>query len=117
MNQQEGPDQDDFAQSLRKLLRSSESVDRRTARRLAQARARAIVAAQPASTFHWLVPAGAVAAAIAMVLSLRHAVPTSQPAPELQAADALDLLTDDKDPQFYRDLEFYKWLEKHQRHA
>ena len=119
MSQEDKLDDQIFAQSLRTALRASEVVDVATARRLAQARARA-VAAMPAfasSGWSWMVPAGMTTAALLLAVSLHQTGRSTSASSDLQTADTLDLLTDDKDPQFYRDLEFYKWLEQHQHHA
>lgn len=120
MSQEDQPEDQAFVQSLRTALRASEAVDTATARRLALARARA-VAAVPADTrsgWSWMVPAGMVTAALALVVGLHRTSPVAPVPADQQTADTLDLLTDDKDPQFYRDLDFYKWLEKQpQRHA
>jgi hypothetical protein len=109
------PRDQQLAQALRGALRASEAVDAVTAARLAAARRRALTApaaAHPA--FSWGLPAGMAAAALALALWV---TPSTQPGPALadtRTAAALDVLTDDNDPQFYRDLEFYQWLEQQQ---
>ena len=113
-------DQDDLAlgRAAAQTLRQSETVDRQTAARLAAARQRALlVAGKPSLPHRLLVPASAFAV-MALAAVLLH--PQQQATPVPAAAhhvDALDLLTDDVSPAFYRDLEFYQWLEKEQPHA
>jgi hypothetical protein len=115
-------DQDDLAlgRAVAQALRQSEAVDGHTAARLAAARQRALLAAgKPALAHRMLVPAGAFAAmALAAVVLRPHQQTAQSPlVASSQGVEALDLLTDDASPAFYRDLEFYQWLEKEQPHA
>lgn len=117
-------DQDDLAlaRAAAQALRQSEAVDNHTAAKLAAARQRALaVAGKPPMARRWLVPAGVSFAAVALsaVLVLRPQQQTAQTAVIANAhdVDALDLLTDDMSPMFYRDLEFYQWLERERPHA
>lgn len=120
MSQEDHPDDPALARAAAKILRQSERVDSDTAQRLAAARRHALsVAGKPAMARRWLVPAGAFAALVLAVLMLRPQ-PQATQAPVMADAhgiDALDLLTDDMSPAFYRDLEFYQWLEKERPHA
>jgi hypothetical protein len=117
-----GNEQEDRAlgRAAAQALRQSETVDSHTAARLAAARQRALaVAGKPAMARRWLVPASAFAAIALAVLALRPQQQAVQ-APVIANAhdiDTLDLLTDDMSPAFYRDLEFYQWLEKERPHA
>jgi hypothetical protein len=115
-NELDGEDQA-FAQAMARKLRASENVDRDTAARLAVARRRAVANAASRSPWHWSLPIGAFATgvlALAMTLYPRQA---AEPAADAHVVDALDLLTDDKGPEFYRDLEFYRWLDQEHPHA
>ena len=115
-------DQEDLtlARAAAQALRQSETVDSHTAARLAAARRRALaVAAKPVMTRRLLVPASAFAAIALAVVVLRPQQQAMQ-APLIADAhgiDTLDLLTDDMSPAFYRDLEFYQWLEKERPYA
>ncbi|MEO8307711.1 MAG: hypothetical protein ABI616_06685 [Pseudomonadota bacterium] len=94
-----------LAQRLRAQLRASEEVDYITQAQLSAARARA-VAATPRHTGWWLATGGFTAAAVLAVMLV-----TRTPQPVLPGtADALELLTDDVDPEFYQDLDLYQWL-------
>lgn len=110
-----------LARAAVKALRQSETVDSQTSARLAAARQRALAAAgKPAVTRRMLIPAGAFAAMALAAVALRpqqHVAPAPMPLADDRGVDALELLTDDMSPAFYRDLEFYQWLEKEQPHA
>ena len=116
-----GNDQDDLAlgRAAAQALRQSETVDSHTAARLAAARQHALrVAGKPALARRVLVPASAFAAMALAAVVLRPQQPAQTPvAANTQGMETLDLLTDDASPAFYRDLEFYQWLEKEQPHA
>lgn len=106
----------------RALRESEDSFDAVTLMRLRAIRARALaVAAEPAhrAAINWGVPLAAAAglATWAMLPRLLVEAPAPAPAEMTAAADALDLLTDERGPEFYRDLEFYRWLEERERHA
>ncbi len=120
MSQEDHPDDLALARAAAKTLRQSEAVDSDTAQRLAAARQHALsVAAKPAMARRLLVPAGAFAA-IALAVMVLRPQPQTIAAPAIanaQGVDTLDLLTDDMSPAFYRDLEFYQWLEKERPHA
>lgn len=109
-----------FARRAQSLLRASETLDWNTARRLDAARARAIAtapSAMPAASWvRWAAPA---AAALALVGVWLMPAPVAVDAGFSTAAvnhmspDALEWLADEAGPGFYRDLEFYQWLEHH----
>lgn len=115
-------DQDDLALggAIAQILRQSEAIDSDTAARLSAARQQALMlAGKPALARRLLVPASAFAVMALVAIILR---PQSQATPSSAVAnahgvEALDLLTDEASPAFYRDLEFYQWLEKEQPHA
>lgn len=120
MSQEDHQDDLALAYAAAKALRQSETVDSKTAAKLLIARRRALaVAGTPSVPRRLLVPAGAFAAMALAVIALRtqHVAPASLPVDEAHNIDALDLLTDEMSPSFYRDLEFYQWLEKEQPHA
>lgn len=100
-----------LADALRDRLRDSEALDYVTASKLAAARKRAI---EPASTsWRWWLASGGSVAAAALVAMLMFGAPRQQPMHEpveVSAADALDLMTDEEDADFYEDLDLYRWL-------
>jgi hypothetical protein len=100
-----------LALRLRSVLRDSETPDSVTAARLAAARARAIDRPRPAVP-RWLwAPGGLAAAAVVAALLVQLGFPGRQGDPrELAAAEALEVLTDEVDADFYEDLELYQWL-------
>jgi hypothetical protein len=101
-----------LALRLRAMLRESETTDVGTAARLAAARARALDAPRP-TVPRWLwAPGGLTAAAILAALVVQSGLPGRQPgdARELAAAEALEVLTDEVDADFYEDLDLYRWL-------
>ena len=109
------PDADQqLARSLQASLRASEELDFVTASRLRAVRARALSGMRrPARG--WLYASGgltaaAVVAAILVLHSPHPAAPLSGESPAGAQAEALDVLTDDVDADFYEDLELYRWL-------
>jgi hypothetical protein len=105
-----------LAQSLRASLRADEDLDFVTASRLRAARARALAAPRPAPR-GWLYASGGLTAAaiVAAVIVLRMPLPTLPHAAETGTtaqADAIEILTDDEDADFYEDLELYRWLDR-----
>lgn len=120
MSQEDHQDELALARAAAKALRQSETIDSHSAAKLASARQRALaVAGKPAMSRRLLVPAGVFAAAALAAVMLRpqQAAPVLPPLADTQGVDALDLLTDDLSPAFYRDLEFYQWLEQERPHA
>ena len=107
------------AQAL--LRESAEQLDGATRSRLTQARHAALAAAQrkPAAT-RWLVPAtaGAAAAVLAVVMTTQTPdIETASPEMTAQtvnepAVDELDIITAEDSLEFYRDVEFYAWLDQ-----
>jgi hypothetical protein len=101
------------AQSL--LQASAEQLDGATRSRLTQARHAALdaIKQRQGKSWFWLLPTTAAAAtAIAAVLMNR---PT--PAPQVEqvattaVVDELEIVTSEDSLEFYRDVEFYAWLE------
>jgi hypothetical protein len=102
------------ALKLRAALRRSEHVDAATSSRLASARALAVAASGPRAPTRWLWASGGLtaAAAVAALLLVQFGALQrwrSDPA-EVNAADAMEVLTDDVDADFYEDLDMYRWL-------
>jgi hypothetical protein len=94
-------------------LRASERVDAVTSARLSAARARAIAAAGSSPAYRAWALSAAIAAALLLAVALPNRAPPPAAAPpaDVAAGDAVELLTDDQDPQFYQDLELYQWLD------
>jgi len=93
-----------LAQKLQERLRATEDLDYVTRAKLSAARARA-VSALPRRTTWWMATGGLTAAAVlAVVLVLR------MPQATTTTADALELMTDELEPEFYQDLDLYQWL-------
>ncbi|MGH8455939.1 MAG: hypothetical protein ACRETW_03345 [Stenotrophobium sp.] len=121
MDFEDGKDRE-FAQALREALRASENLDATTAARLRAARIRAVTVAgtRSAPRWAWAVPAALAASVLAaLLLPSGHHSATMQPETlaAVPAPEALDLLADEMDPQFYRDLRFYQWLAQQDHHA
>lgn len=112
----------ELARTLRARLRGQATdLDAATTGRLRAARARAIEAAggQGAASWRYATGGALVTAAVAGALLLQQPsqAPRSSPGStsgrETPAAsfDAMDILTDDIDSEFYEDLDLYRWLE------
>jgi hypothetical protein len=110
--------QRELAQALRSALRESEQLDYVASAKLRAARARALEAGQGRDR-RWLLASGgltaaAIFAALLMTTLRPHATRPADSAlfetAEAQQADALDVLTDDNDPDFYEELDLYRWL-------
>ena len=105
------------AHALRSILRGSERVDPLTASRLASARARAVAESTPARSGHhrWLWASGgltAAAVAVAAILLQFGALQRFRGEPvESPQAEAIEVLTDDMDSDFYEDLDLYRFIE------
>jgi hypothetical protein len=109
---------DRFDDSIRQLLRNSESdVDFVSAAQLRAARARAVDALRsPArvSAGWWTIPGAAVSAlGVAWLLAAGHVYRPglgSGAAAALPQVEVIETLADDKATGVYDDLEFYQWL-------
>ncbi len=109
--------QDSFETRTRAVLReSAEQLDGHTRSRLTQARYAALEAAKTRQTnpWRWLLPAtGATAAAVIAVILLT-VNPVQQPSEQtasLESVHALEIVTAEDSLEFYRDMEFYAWLD------
>lgn len=92
------------------LDRSVENIDAATASRITQARHAALEAGRSGSRNVWVPAAAAVAASAAIVAVIVTRAPEETP-PML---DDLELIAAPDDPELYRDLEFYAWLDTHE---
>ncbi|HUS23787.1 MAG TPA: hypothetical protein VM369_02480 [Candidatus Binatia bacterium] len=111
-----------FGRAGEALRESEQQLDAVTLMRLRAIRARALAEARPVAARHaanWAVPLAAAAGLATWALLPRLMVapgPVAGPA-EVASVDALDLMTDEHGPDFYRDLEFYAWLQARGEHA
>ncbi len=112
--------QDEFEQRVHALLQEkAEQLDGRTRSRLTQARHAALDAikktqASRTKVWYWLMPAtGAAAAVLAVTLSIHPAHRSEQASvhASVGAADELEIVTAEDSLDFYRDVEFYAWLD------
>ena len=106
--------ENDFERRAQNLLRArAEQLDGRTQSRLTQARHAALNAINQRhrTIWYWLAPlSGAtVTAVIAAVLFFNPMKHHSEPA--VTAADELEIVTAEDSLDFYRDVEFYAWLD------
>jgi hypothetical protein len=114
------PRERDLARALHAGLRGREGEpDLVVGARLRAARARAVEAGAQPRRGTWLYASGGLvaAAAVAVLLVLRPPQPANSPTPaggtaRTVSADAIDILTDDLDAEFYEDLDLYRWLER-----
>lgn len=99
----------------------ADQLDPQTRARLAQIRQQAIQAAAERTTSRsakltarWLIPAGGVAVAAAIVLAVilgpEPALTPEQHPASMAVLEDINILTDSEEIEFYRDLEFYEWL-------
>lgn len=105
-----------FARQLRDALRDSETLDYVTRARLGAARARAVAEARKPrglGATHWLGLGGALAAGllVAVLAPWRAGVPVPVAPTSIAHGDTLELLLDENDPEFYEDLDLYRWIE------
>ena len=114
--------QNDFEQRSSELLQqSAEQLDGATRSRLTQARHAALDAIQQRQRkgmrWYWLLPATGAAAAVVAVLLLpppqqvATAVPSGSMAPPMVVIDAMEIVTAEDSLEFYRDVDFYTWLD------
>ncbi len=111
-------EQHDFEDRLRALYRrAADPVDTATAARLAEARRRALEAAERPRLVRWLMPMGAVAACLLAVVVIWPSAPRgpgpATPTTSSVASSADSTLPpdpDSADPALYQDLDFYAWL-------
>jgi hypothetical protein len=103
------------AQAL--LQASAEQLDGATRSRLTQARHAALdaIKARQSKGWFWLLPAtGAAAAAVVAVLLMNHPQEVSLPGEQVAIntpVDEMEIVTAEDSLEFYRDVEFYAWLD------
>lgn len=99
-----------FSQAAKQALRQSErALDATTTARLRAAREQALAAAaKPRLSWNWMMPTGAVAAAL-MVFALLPRQPALTDA--VPRDEAMEVMLDDVEPELVQDLELYVWLE------
>ena len=101
-----------LALKLRATLRESERLDPVTSSRLARARAVAESTSPSRPGLLWASGGLTAAAIVAALLLLQFGGLQrwrADPA-EASVADAIEVLTDDMDADFYEDLDLYRWL-------
>lgn len=107
-----------FAQLAQRRLRATEALDYTEAARLAAARRRAVAALdeRPAGINRWLLAPAAIATLVIgfALLPNRLASPPAAPAVNGLETAALEWVVDEAGPEFYRDIEFYRWLAQQQ---
>lgn len=106
-----------FAQLAQARLRATEVLDYTESARLAAARRRAVAALEErrSGLAGWLLaPAALATIALSFVLLPNRLAtpPASAPAVNGLETAALEWVVDEAGPEFYRDLEFYRWLEQ-----
>jgi hypothetical protein len=106
--------QDDFEQRAQTLLHeSAEQLDGATRSRLTQARHAALdaIKQRQRSGWFWLMPAtGAAAAAIVAVLLVNQPKQVELAA-VVAPVDEMEIVTAEDSIEFYRDAEFFSWLD------
>ena len=110
--------QDEFEYRAQLLLQeSAEQLDGATRSRLTQARHAAldVLKQRQNKGWFWLMPAtGAAAAAIVAVLIMNRPQDGTQQIEQvavIATVDELDIVTAEDSLEFYRDVEFYTWLD------
>jgi hypothetical protein len=106
---------DNFEERAQAVLQeSAEQLDGRTRSRLTQARHAALEAAQKTQTrgWHWLMPAGGtVAAAVLAVMLSTSGAHRDAEQMAVQPVDEFEIAAAEDSIEFYRDVEFYVWLD------
>jgi len=125
-----GDDNEAFVERVRTALDERDALDAQTAARLRAARGRAVRAARSrrpgwAKSLLGTGPgagltgaaAGGLALAGAAVVAVLLWHPGHRPVPPATAAGDLELITSKNSLEFYRDLDFYEWLQENQNRA
>ncbi len=103
--------QDDFLRQTKATLDEAEQrIDGATQTRLNAARREALAAGKRPRRPVWLLPASGLAAAATvavLTVSLWQVPPMDD---SFAALEDIALLSDEADPEFYADLEFYAWI-------
>ena len=113
-----GADEEAFEKRAQKLLQSrAEELDGATRSRLTQARHAALnaVKATERNSISWWLPASGAAAAVLAVLLAFNSGNVSMQREDAQVAlaplDEFEIVTAEDSLEFYRDVEFYAWLD------
>lgn len=103
-------DNEEFAQRIRARLDADyETLEPDIARRLQQARRRALAAVKPVSPPFWQPAIGfAVAALLVLAVVIRPGMQPEIPSPV--ALGDLELIAADDSLQLFEELDFYEWL-------
>ena len=99
------PQQRRQAARLREQLREGDELDFVMRSKLAAARARALEVVAPRTGWWYATGGVAAAAVLALLLVLPRGGPEAVP-----SYDALEVMTDELEPEFYQDLDLYRWL-------
>lgn len=106
------PGEREFTDRVRKALRESEQLDYVTASRLSSARKRALESGRN-PRWQWAAISGALAAALVVAVFApwrSFELPDPPASADSAHLEVLDILGDEMEPEFYRDLELYQWL-------
>jgi hypothetical protein len=106
---------DSLEERAKTVLRdSAEQLDGATRSRLTRARHAALEATQRKPAARWWLPATAGAAATVLAVVITTQSPDVETPPEALAetVDEFDILTAEDSLEFYRDVEFYAWLDE-----
>lgn len=95
----------------RHLDESVEDLDALTTAKIATARATALQEGAP-KRLPWRWPAIGLVSAAAVVLALMSTFRSAPPPLTAEQREVLAILSSDKNPEFFKNLEFYAWLEK-----
>ena len=123
MNETISAEERAWMDSAGRALRAAEGeLDAMTLMRLRAARARAVAAAAQAPAamkMNWGLPLALAAGLMTWTLlpRLTMTTPAVAPAGAEVAVETLDILTDERSPEFYQDLDFYLWMKEHREHA
>lgn len=109
----------EFLEHARRLLQdSAEGLDEAIAADLRSARRQAITRSMPRAHRGWLWAGSLATVAVAAVVTLSIWLPGTRsnnvPVSGLNNVEDVDLLSGAEGIQFYRDLEFYRWLDHEQ---
>lgn len=101
-----------LALAARRMLRGSETPDAVAVARLNAARRRAIASVAQRRHSPWLLAApAALAAALLAWIVVPGVLPTASAPVNPMSADALEVLADEMEPEFYENLDLYEALD------
>ncbi len=103
--------QDDFLRQTKITLDEAEQrIDGATQTRLGAVRREALATAGRSRRSPWLLPASGLAVAATVAILTVSLWQVSPSVDSLAALEDIALLSDEVDPEFYADLEFYTWV-------